>query len=151
MLEETSFSWNWLFHEWSRYIRGIRDWDMNWLHIIKLCIVIIYTYILGSYRCTYITLDVYTWMQVWKNWGRLDFTRVWSYVLVTSSDRCDSEKFYDSRKDHYENWVFSPHHQKKCTTIKYCNKFNKIDFIWTFVAHCLIIVFEWVQNYLQHI
>lgn len=44
----------------------------------------------------YVSLDVYTWMQVRKNCGKPDFTRVGNYVLATSSERRDFEKFRDS-------------------------------------------------------
>lgn len=44
----------------------------------------------------YVNLGVYTWIQVRRNCGRPDLTRVGNYVLATSSDRWDFEKFRDS-------------------------------------------------------
>lgn len=44
----------------------------------------------------YVNLGVYTWIQVRRNCGKPDLTRVGDYVLPTSSDRRDFEKFRDS-------------------------------------------------------
>ena len=44
----------------------------------------------------YVNLDVHIWLQIRKQCGRPDLTRVGDYVLASSQDRWDFEKFRDS-------------------------------------------------------
>ena len=100
----------------------------------------------------YVNLDVYTWMQVRKNCGRPDLTRVGNYVLAASSDRRDFEKFRDlefyKKKPLIKSDLLVQFMEEKNIAIEYCNKFN-IDFIINFPVSLFDDLCEWVRKLLQ--
>ena len=91
-------------------------------------------------------------MQIRRNCGKPDLTRIGNYVFGTSSDRCDFEKFRDL--EFYDNRpliktdLLVQFMEKRCIAIEYCNKFN-IYFIVNFPGSLFDDLCEWVRNLLQ--
>ena len=138
---------------WMNYIH--QGWELRFELIVidHACINIIYLLQLQPGELLmYISLDVYTWMQVRKNCGRPDFTRVGNYILATSADRRDFEKFRDSEfyneRPLIKTDFLVQFMEKKSIPIEYCNKFN-IDFIVNFPSSLFDELCDWVRNHLQ--
>lgn len=84
----------------------------------------------------YVTLDVYTWLEVRKNRGRVELNRVGNYVLASSKDRQEFDKFRDSEffkeRPLIKTAVLEKFMEEQCKCkINLCNKFG-IDFVTNF-------------------
>ena len=84
----------------------------------------------------YVTLDVYTWLEVRKNHGRIDLNRVGNYVLASSKDRQEFDKFRESEffkeRPLIKTAVLEKFMEEQCQCkINFRNKF-RIDFVTNF-------------------
>ena len=99
----------------------------------------------------YVNLDVHIWLQIHKQCGRPDLTRVGDYVLASSQDRRDFEKFRDSefykKKPLIKTDILVQFMKMSKLSIEYCNKFG-IDFIANFPSSQYPNLCEWTRNLL---
>ena len=84
----------------------------------------------------YVTLNVYTWLEVHKNRGRIDLNRVGNYVLASSEDRQEFDKFRESdffnKRSLIKTAVLEKFMEEQCQCkINLRNKFG-IDFVTNF-------------------
>ena len=101
----------------------------------------------------YVTLDMHTWLQTRKQCGRVNLTRIGNYVLASSADRRDFDKFRDS--DFYKERpllktdLLVKFMEEECgrIEIKYCNKFG-LDFVTNFPSSRFDDLCDWTRNIL---
>lgn len=99
----------------------------------------------------YISLDVYIWLQCRKHTGRPDLRRVGNYLIASSADRKDFEKFRDSefyeRRPLIKTDLLERFMKQKFITIDYINKFG-IEFITNFPHSQFDDLCEWTRKIL---
>lgn len=96
-------------------------------------------------------MDVHVWLLVRKQCGRPDLTRVGNYVLASSQDRRDFEKFRDTEfykeRPLIKTDLLVQFMEMNKLSIEYCSKFG-IDFITNFPSSQYANLCEWTRHLL---
>lgn len=99
----------------------------------------------------YVSLDVHIWLECRKHTGRPDFTRIGNYILASSADRRDFEKFRDSefykQRPLIKTHLLEQFMKERCIAIKEFNKFG-IDFVMNFPSSQFDSLCTWTRNIL---
>ncbi|XP_065903393.1 uncharacterized protein [Dysidea avara] len=99
----------------------------------------------------YLSLDVHTWMQIRNQCGRPELRRIGNYVLGTSADRHDFDKFRDSefykQRPLLKTELLARFMKEKCITASCCNKYG-IEFVLNFPSTEFDNLCEWTRNLL---
>ena len=99
----------------------------------------------------YLSLDVYTWMQIRSQCGRPDLRRVGNYILGTTADRRDFDKFRDSefykQKPLLKTELLARYMKEKFVTAPCCSKYG-IEFVLNFPSTEFDNFCQWTRNLL---
>lgn len=99
----------------------------------------------------YVNLDVHIWLECRKNTGRPDLRRIGNYVLASSTDRREFEKFRESefykQRPLIKTHLLEQFMKQKSIAIEYFHKFD-IDFIMSFPKSQFDDLCTWARNIL---
>ena len=94
---------------------------------------------------------MHVWLECRKNTGRPDLKRVRNFILASSVDRRDFEKFRDSefykQRPLIKTDLLEQFMKQRCITIEYLHKFG-IDFIMNFPSSQFDELCDWTRNIL---